>query len=198
MQISSSSVSVSSSYTMNTGSVDQDEQIKSIQKQIEKVQKQLQSLSQNENMSLEEMMERRKELQQQIQDLNKQISQRKIEIQREKCEAAKVDNQEMRPTDITKEDNVTISTGTMQGLICADASMKQVNTVQSIKTSMEGRAGILECEIEIDKGRGGSTERKEAELAELNSRINTTTNDMMDKRQLRMSRTKMLQRIMQM
>ncbi|WP_432403594.1 FlxA-like family protein [Wukongibacter sp. M2B1] len=183
MQISSSAVSASSSYnyTMNTGSVDQDEQIKSIQKQIENLQKQLQNLSENENMSPEVMMEKRKELQQQIQDLNKQISQRKMEIQREKREAAKVDNQETRPTNTTKEDYVTIGAGTMQGLISADASMKQINTVQSIKTGMEGRAGVLECEIKIDKSRGGSTEKKEAELAELNSRIDTTTNDMMDK-----------------
>lgn len=183
MQINSSTTSASSSYNyaMNTSSVNQDGQIKSIQKQIENVQKQLQSLSENKNMSPKEMMEKQKELQQQIQDLNNQISQRKMEIQQEKREAAKVDNQETRPTNTTKEDYVTIGAGTMQGLINADASMKQVNTVQSIKTGMEGRAGVLECEIKIDKRRGGSTEKKEAELAELNSRIDTTTNDMMDK-----------------
>lgn len=183
MQINSNTASASTSYnyTINTGGVNQDKQIKSIQKQIENVQNQLQSLSDNKDMSPKEMMEKRKELQQQIQNLNNQLSQRKMEIQQEKLVVTKVEKQEISQSSTTKDDYATIETGTMQGLISADASLKQVNSVQSTKTSMEGKAKVLKIEIEIDKERGGSTERKEAELAELNDRINTTSTDIMDR-----------------
>ncbi len=181
MQISSSTASTSSNYTMNTGSIDQDEQIKSMQKQIKSAQQELQSLSQNESLSAEEKIEKRKELQQQIQDLNKQVSQRKVEIQQERREAAQVDTQETSKTNTDKEDSVTISTGTMQGFISDVALINQVDTIQSVKSTMENRVGILDREIETDKSRGASTEKKEVALAELNSRIDTAADDIAEK-----------------
>jgi len=166
-------------FTNNAIGVNQDEQIKSLQKQIEIVQKQLHSLSGNKSMSPEEIMEKRKELQQQIQDLIRQISRRKMEIQKEKHETSKTENQKTRQVNTAKEDYAAIDTGTMQELISLDSTMKQINTVQSIKIAMEGRVRVLKREIETDKGRGCSTEEKEAELAELNDRINAISNDIM-------------------
>jgi ElaB/YqjD/DUF883 family membrane-anchored ribosome-binding protein len=182
MQVSSNVVSPAggSNYAMKTGSVEQDGQIKALQKQIENLQKQLQNISEDKNMSSEMKMERRKEIQQQIQDLNMQISQRKMEIQREKCEAVKNDK-EIHSDNTAKEDSVTIGTVTMQGLISADTSMKHVNNVQAVKTTMKGKTGVLKSEIEIDKSRGISPERKVAELADLNNRIDTATNNMMER-----------------
>ena len=167
----------------DTNGANQDNRLKSIQKQIENVQKQLQSLSDNKDLSLEEKMERRKELQQQLQDLNRQMSQRKIEIMQEKREKStvKVEKQEVPQGNTDKQEFNVIGTATLQGIISADTSMKQVKTVQSVKTSIEGRAGVLESEIKMDKGRRGSTESKEAELAELNEHIDTASADIMDK-----------------
>lgn len=185
MQINSNMEKTTSShnnYTMNHGGVNQDDQIKLLQKQIENVQKQLQSLSDNKEMSPEEKMEKRKILQQKIQDLNKQISQRKMEIQQEKQAAAeKVEKQEVHQKSTAKEDYNTIGTAAMEGIISSDISMKQISVIQSTKTNIEGRSSVLKKEIEMDKSRGVFTEKKEAELLELDGRINTTTTGIIDK-----------------
>lgn len=71
-----------------------------------------------------------------------------------------------------------MGTDFMQTMVRADTSIKQANVTQSVKTGMEGRAGVLEREIKTDQGRG-STERKEAELAKVNERIKDASYDMM-------------------
>ena len=174
------SISASSNYTMNSSDANQDNYIKSLQKQIENVQKQLQSLSENNQMPPKEKMERRKILQQQIQDLNRQIAQRKIEIQQEKLAAAtKEEKQGSRQKSKVKGDPSTPETADMQGLIRADSSMKQVNTLHSVKTKLEGKSRVLENEIKLS--RGGPTERKGAELSKLKDRIRDASDDIMDK-----------------
>ncbi|MCI8924696.1 MAG: hypothetical protein HFI45_12005 [Lachnospiraceae bacterium] len=55
----------------------------------------------------------------------------------------------------------------MQAMISADGSMKQAKVSGSAARRMEGKAGVLEAEIKLDSARGGSTEAKEAELAEV-------------------------------
>lgn len=163
---------------MNSGN--QDTSLKAIQDQIENVQKQLQALSGNEKISAEEKMSKQRDLQQQLQDLNKQLAQRKIEIQQERREkaAAKVNSMDEVSQNAENQESGMMETVSMKGLIHADTSMKQVKTVQTVKTGMEGRAGVLEREIKTDRGRG-STEKKEAELAKLNGRINDASSDMM-------------------
>lgn len=163
---------------MNSGN--QDTSLKAIQDQIENVQKQLQVLSGNEKISAEEKMSKQRDLQQQLQDLNKQLAQRKIEIQQERREkaAAKVNSMDEVSQNAENQESGMMETVSMKGVIHADTSMKQVKTIQTVKTGMEGRAGVLEREIKTDRGRG-STEKKEAELAKLNGRINDASSDMM-------------------
>jgi len=182
MTVTNSTTGYSTNYgqVQNINSVNQDSRLKAIQDQIEEVQKQIQNLSNNEKITLEEKMNRQKELQQQLQDLNKQLNQRKIEIQQEKREKAdaKVNSQESFSPDTDKQDVHMMGTGFMETMVRADNSIKQANVIQSVKTGMEGRAGVLEREIITDRGRG-STEKKEAELAKVNERINDVSNDMM-------------------
>ena len=45
----------------------------------------------------------------------------------------------------------------------------------SMATQMEGKAGVLESEIKMDKGRGASTEKKEEELADLQAKAQAAT-----------------------
>jgi hypothetical protein len=59
--------------------------------------------------------------------------------------------------------------------------MKQINIIQSAKNNMERRSGILKGEIETDKGRGVSIEKKEDELAKLNDHIDAASEILMDK-----------------
>ena len=60
-------------------------------------------------------------------------------------------------------------------MISADSSMKQAKVQGSMATQMEGKAGVLESEIKMDKGRGASTEKKEEELADLQAKAQAVT-----------------------
>ena len=60
-----------------------------------------------------------------------------------------------------------ISQGKMSAMISADSAMKQAQVRGSVATQINGKAGVLESEIAMDKGRGSSTEKKEQELADL-------------------------------
>lgn len=168
-------------YGQNTNGANQDSRLKAIQKQIEKVQEQLQNLSNNKEMSMKEKMNKRKELQEKLQDLNRQMFQIKIEIRQEKQEksAANAKNPDLAQENTGRQELSAMRTSTMQGIIHADTSMRQMETVQSVRTNMKGKAGVLENEIKMDTGRGCPTEEKEAELAALNDRIDTASADMM-------------------
>lgn len=183
MRITNSTGTESAAYSQmqNTAAVNQDSRLKSIQNQIEKVQQQMQSLASHQEMSAEEKMNRRKELQQQLQDLNRQMAQRKMEIQQEQREKSSVKGKSQEPVqgNNDRQDGQVMRTDAMQGMLSADASMKRVKAVQSVKIGMEGRAGVLESEIKTDRSRGGATEKKEAELAGLKDRIHTVSGNIM-------------------
>lgn len=60
----------------------------------------------------------------------------------------------------------------------------QVEVTNSIKTKLDGRVGVLESELKLDKQRGASKEmieRKENEIAALKQRSNDLVQDMGDK-----------------
>ena len=53
----------------------------------------------------------------------------------------------------------------MEALISADASMKQASVHGGTAKKMEGKANVLEMEIQLDSSRGGDTGLKKEELA---------------------------------
>lgn len=60
-------------------------------------------------------------------------------------------------------------------MISADSSMKQAKVQGSVATQMQGRANVLKAEIK----QSGSTEAKEAELADLEQKaVNATASQM--------------------
>ena len=68
-----------------------------------------------------------------------------------------------------------LSQASMQAMISADSSMKQAKVQGSMATQMEGKAGVLESEIKMDKGRGARKEKKEEELADLQAKAQAAT-----------------------
>lgn len=60
-------------------------------------------------------------------------------------------------------------------MISADSSMKQAKVQGSMTTQMQGKAGVLEIEIKLDRDRGGSTEKKEQELADMQAKAQAAT-----------------------
>lgn len=59
-------------------------------------------------------------------------------------------------------------------MISADSSIKQAKVQGSMATQMEGRTGVLESEIKQAAGKG-NTEKKEAELADLQAKAQSAT-----------------------
>lgn len=154
---------------------------KNIQNQIANAQKQLQELSSNEEMTLEEKMKKRQEIQQQISDLNMQLRQHQIEQRREQQQSKGQSCDDMLggKQQAQKKSQNGQSTGfsqaSMTALISADSSMKQAKVQGSVATQMQGRANVLKAEIK----QSGSTEAKEAELADLEQKaVNATTSQM--------------------
>lgn len=151
---------------------------KNIQNQIANAQKQLQELSSNEEMTLEEKMKKRQEIQQQISDLNMQLRQHQIEQRKEQqSKGASMDDMLGGNRTAAKSGNKGsgLPQASMQAMISADSSMKQAKVQGSVATQMQGRANVLKAEIK----QSGSTEAKEAELADLEQKaVNATASQM--------------------
>lgn len=147
---------------------------KNIQNQIANAQKQLQELSSNEEMTLEEKMKKRQEIQQQISDLNMQLRQHQIE-QRKEQQSKGASMDDMLGGNRTAAKSGNKGSGLSQAMISADSSMKQAKVQGSVATQMQGRANVLKAEIK----QSGSTEAKEAELADLEQKaVNATASQM--------------------
>ena len=149
---------------------------KNIQNQIANAQQKLQDLSSNEEMTLEDKMKKRQEIQREIASLNQQLRKHQIELKREQQSKNSLSMDDVSAS--TK--NISVNKGTgmsqegMQAMISADSSMKQGKVQGNVVTQMEGRAGVLESEIKQDAGRG-NTEKKEAELEELQAKVQSAT-----------------------
>ena len=161
---------------------------KNIQNQIQAKQQELQKLSESEDMSLEDKMKKRQEIQQEISDLNIQLRQHQIEQRREQRQSkgSSMDDmlggkqQAQKKSQNGHEHNSPkvslLSQASMTALISADSSMKQAKVQGSVATQMEGRANVLKAEMK----QSGSTEAKEAELADLEQKAANATASQMN------------------
>jgi len=160
-----------------------DSYCKNIQNQIANAQKQLQELSSNEDMALEEKMKKRQEIQQQISDLNMQLRQHQMEQRRAAMSGS--EKQQAKDSSMDKmlggtgrkagSKSAGLSQASMTAMISADTSMKQAKVQGSVAREMKGRANVLKAEMK----QSGSTEAKEAELADLEQKaVNATASQM--------------------
>lgn len=158
----------------------EDAQSKSIRKQIEEKQQELSELSAKEDMGPEEKMKKRQELIKEISDLNMQLRQHQMEKRmQEKAERQK-QSRDVQNAGGQRARNGSkgkggaqaagLSAEGMSAMLSADASMKQAMVQGGVSNRMENRAGVLKAEIKLDSARGGSTEGKEAELAEVEAK----------------------------
>ena len=162
--------------TAKNGDGETDSALKGLESQIQHVQEQLQSLAENQDMSVEMKMERRKELQDQLAGLRSQLMQRRIQVQQEKRDK---ENRELEAKAAEQAAALSKKTGStdpvdtleLKSLVSADKTIEQVETAESVRTSMTGRAGVLAGEIAADAARGVSVAAKSAELAGLNAKI---------------------------
>lgn len=161
----------------NSGRMTQMDSVsKSIQNQIANAQKELQELSSNENLSMEDKMKKRQEIQQEITNLNQQLRQHQIEQRREQQNQNVVVNDTANATNKTSvEQGSSSSDASMQAMLTADSAMKQAKVQKNVATQIKGKASVLESEIKTGHGRGAATEKKEEELANLQTKMQSTT-----------------------
>lgn len=165
---------------------------KNIQSQIERKKEELHEISSDKEMLPEEKMKKRQEIQQEINVLQQQLRQHEIERRREEMngsgkqekgismeemlgEGKKAVKSRNSRNGASKKGAQDMSLTTMTAMISADASMKQADVQGSAAVQIKGAANVLESEIKMDKGRGASTEKKEAELADLQEKSQTAT-----------------------
>ncbi len=161
---------------------------KDLQKQIEKLKNDLKEISANQDMPADAKMKKRQEIQKQISELEIQLHQHQMEAKREerqkkKEESSFDDLMGTKPQEKQKNGkSVGMSAGSMEAMISADKSIKQANVNGSTAKKMEGRANVLEVEIQLDSGRGGSSNigLKEAELAKVKETAEKATASQMD------------------
>lgn len=162
-----------------------DAESKNLQQQIEKLQNDLKEISSNQEMPADTKMKKRQEIQKQISELQIQLRQHQIDVQREarekKSEKSSFDDLMGTKKPESQNDNpgTGMSTGSMTAMISADVSLKQATVQGSTAQKMENRANVLETEIALDSGRGGSSnvELKEAELADARKTAQKATSD---------------------
>lgn len=163
-----------------------DAQTKNIQKQIENAQKQLQGLAENDQLSPEDKMKKRQEINQQISDLNKQLRQHQSDLRKEKLQPTGSSTDDIQGGQ-TKANSTTqnvkgtgLSQAGMMAVISGDSVLKQAQMQERIVTNMNGRVGVLESEIKLNKSRGASTASQEAELADAQENIKNTTSSQIE------------------
>jgi len=163
------------------GNMQMDSISRNLKNQIANAQKKLQELSSNQELSLEEKMKKRQEIQQEISSLTQQLRQHQIELRKQQQNKSSnyVDELTGAGYDDTEKNKGSkrqvggISQGKMSAMISADSAMKQAQVQGSVATQINGKAGVLESEIAMDKGRGSSTEKKEQELADLQGKMSS-------------------------
>lgn len=180
-------------YGMQAGSMglnrQTDVESRRLQNQIANAQKQLQELAANEELSVEEKSKKRQEIQQEITNLTQQLSLHQMEQRKkQRSEGTAMDdmlggNDQMRGKRDKAGNTGTqgMSGATMEALISADVSMGQVQVQAGVKSSLEGRAGVLKAEIKQDTalGVGVNTEAKEAALADIEDKVDDVTSAQM-------------------
>ena len=146
---------------------------KSLQEQINNAHEQLQSLGDDKEMSIDEKMKKRQEIQKQITDLQNQLRQHQIEQKKENRQSKGSSMEDMlggKQTAKSSKAAKGISTTSMKALISADSAINQVEAGGTVKANLKGEAGILETEIKLDSARGKDVEKKQEQLADIESR----------------------------
>ncbi|MBP3261889.1 FlxA-like family protein [Pseudobutyrivibrio sp.] len=156
---------------------------KSLQEQINNAHEQLQSLGEDKEMSIDEKMKKRQEIQKQITDLQNQLRQHQIEQKKENRQSKGSSMEDMlggKQTAKSSKAAKGISTTSMKALISADSAINQVEAGGAVKANLKGEAGILETEIKLDSARGKDVEKKQEQLADIESRNRDIESDQLE------------------
>ena len=127
-------------------------------------------------------MKKQQEIRKEITELQTELRQHEMEIRQEerqqKASGTSMEDMLGGETHVrgkSGKKGTGFSDGGMKAMISADVSIKQADVQEAVKTTMEGKAGVLESEIKLDKARGADTAKKEEELADLQAGVSDLT-----------------------
>lgn len=150
-----------------------DSQLDAIRQQIEETKKQIRDLAQDKSIPKEEKQEKQELLQKQLADLQYQLSERQRQIREERMEKTPGTAQAEQPAvGETQKSQGLMDQEAAGRLLKMDGEIRHAERFDRVIISMEGRAHVLESEIEQDgKMNGGALDSKVDELSELQGRI---------------------------
>lgn len=159
---------------------------KNLEEQIRNAEKKLQDLSKDDRMPPDQKMKKQQEIRKEITELQAQLRQHEMELcqeeRQQKTSGRSMEDMLGGETKVHgkgRKKGQGMSDASMKAMISADVSLKQADVQGAVRTSMDGKAGVLESEIKLDKDRGTDTAKKEAELADLQVGVSDLMSDQM-------------------
>jgi len=180
MNISSISTKVSFCQTTNNNT----NEIKALQKQKEQLQEQIKKVNESDQ-DKETKQEAVKVLKDQINLIDSQIQQKQTEKasmtfktkQSEEIESNSENTSKANSSKLQKS-STGIEISSMSSLIEADVTYSKAEVLTGVKTSLEGRSGVLAQEISLDASRGVDTEAKSTELNGIKANVRGIERDL--------------------
>lgn len=150
--------------------------IKSLMEQKSRLQDRIGRINSNDNVDPARIQAQIKDIIEQIEEIDKLIAQ--VEMEKKKKEMEKKNSANNDSSNEPDNSQNGVSGGEEADLttciVNASNALDQTKIVYSVKTKMEGEAGVLKSEIELDKARsksGGRIVEKEEKLADIESGI---------------------------
>ncbi|MBL4933068.1 FlxA-like family protein [Clostridium paridis] len=155
----SSSTSVTTSYTKDNNEID------ILEKQKMKLQEQLKNLN-DSKIDESTKRERRKMLENQIEQIDTEIQ----SVQSERLKDNLKSNKESQNKNTSTSKSSSSSIYGESDLFQLNTTYSKEQIINKTKKDFNGKERVLKIEIKLDEGRGAATERKEAELNEIDKK----------------------------
>ncbi len=148
----------------------------SYSKMIESIQEQMKKVQENDAYDVDMKKSKMEELQKQLEEIRKMEQEEKTS----KLTSEKKVEEDKSHAENSDGDKLTLSEE-MENLLKDDVAFDKLKSKNAVQKEMKGEVNVLKREIEVDKGRGANTERKEDQLSELKDRIKNMDNNELEK-----------------
>ncbi len=154
----------------------------SYSKMIENIQEQMKKVQESDSYDADTKKAKMEEFQKQIEEI------RKMEQEEKASKLGNKQNKDDNKNGLEEEnvaenahgDKLTLSDD-MKEILKDDTKLKKLKEKNATQKEMQGEANLLKSEIEIDKGMGRNTERKEERVSEIKDRVEAMNNNELEK-----------------
>lgn len=147
--------------------------LEKLRQQIEDRRSEFLAKATEEGQSADSIQAQLDSFDQQLKDIDKQMAQMAVQQTNQAIEKAKNHTSSMsvkRPKTRQEVENQRLA-----DITSMSSGLEKAETINSVKTQVDGDIGVKKSEIELEKSRGGDTTQMEAELAQLQAHTNQLT-----------------------